>query len=201
MAEVQGDETRATQDDPKNKRSADRFDRLPAGKRVGVHRFTAKPRRFWYYLLAAVVGIALVTGGGVIAIQMIGSSVTEFLYPAEPEPVVEQIEPKLDPEASIAVLNGTETDALGFAVADEITANEWGQIAFSEVAAQRDVQISAVFYTSVADEAMALGLAKELGGVSIYQNYDYTKYGVDLVVLLGADYAGPGSEADPAATE
>lgn len=201
MAKRQGDATRATAVDPSSKRSGDRFDRLPASKRVGAHRFTARPRRFWYYFLAAVIAIALVTGAGVIAIQLIGSNVTNFLDPENPGSFVAQTGPELNPDASIAVLNGTEADALGFAVADEITTNEWGQIAFSEVAAQRDVEISAVFYESAADESMALGLAKELGGVSIYQNSDYTEYGVDLVVLLGTDYAGPGSEAAATTTE
>lgn len=179
----------------------DRFDRPSRESRVGAHRYTAKPRRFWAYFLAGLVGIGILTGIGIFAVHSVGSSVTDLLDPQEPEPPVEQVQPELNPDATIAVLNGTESDGLGFAVADAITDNDWGQIAFSEVAASRDVDISAVFYTSVADEAMALGLAKELGGVSTYQNYDYTKYGVQLVVLLGADYAGPGSEAAEAAAE
>ena len=37
-------------------------------------------------------------------------------------------------------------------------------------------------------------LAKELGGVSTFQGSDYDEYGARLIVLLGADYAGPGSD-------
>jgi len=172
----------------------DRFENARSGRRVGAHRVTARPRRVWYYLLAAIVGIAVLTGAGVLAVQAIGSSVTDFINPPDEEPTVEPVKPELDPDATVAVLNGTPDDGLGLAVADAISTNKWGKIGFSEVAANREVQISAVFYTSVADEAMALGLAQELGGVSTYQSYDYTKYGMQLVVLLGTDYAGPGSE-------
>jgi len=174
------------------KPASDRFENARSGRRVGAHRETVKPRRFWYYLLAGVVGVALLSGGGILAVNAIGESVTELINPQEPEPEPEVVKPALDPEATVAVLNGTPDDGLGLAVADEISKNKWGTIGFSEVAADREVEISAVFYSSVADEAKALGLAQELGGVSTYQSYDYTKYGMKLVVLLGADYAGPG---------
>src|SRR5690606_33377679 len=86
----------------------DRFDRLPKRGRVGAHRYTAKPRRFWSFFLVAIVGIAILTGLGILAVHSVGSSVTEFLDPPEPEPVVEQVQPELDPDATVAVLNGTE---------------------------------------------------------------------------------------------
>ena len=75
-----------------------------------------------------------------------------------------------------------------------ITQNGWGQILFSAPAASSDVKISAVFYSTPEDEAAALGLAKELGGVSTFQSSDYDEYGARLIVLLGVDYAGPGSD-------
>lgn len=177
------------------KKAQDRFDTLRPGHRVGAHRFRARTRKVWQFLVAGIVGVALLTGAGMLAIHFLDVSLTEIIAPEEEEPVVEEVQAELDPDATIAVLNGTPDDALGGAVADAIVENEWGQIGFSDIAANREVQISAVFYTSVADESIALGLAKELGGVSTYQSYDYTKYGVQLVVLLGADYAGPGSEA------
>lgn len=179
---------------PAGRPTQDRFERRSPGSRVGAHRFVARPRRAWYYVLAAAVGAAILTGAGILAVQGIGAGVTDLFEGEKPEEVVKQVQAQIDPEATVAVLNGTETVNLEAEVAQAITKNEWGQIGFAEVAAARDVQISAVFYTSVTDEAAALGLAQELGGVSIYQSYDYTKYGVQLVVLLGADYAGPGLE-------
>lgn len=160
---------------------------------MGVHRLVARPRRFWQYLVAALLGIAVLTGAGILAMQSIGASVPSFLdRGAGGAPTVQQAKPELDPEASIAVLNGTATPGLEASVGQAITDNGWGQIGFTEVAATSDVQISAVFYASPDDEAAALGLAKELGGVSTYQNDEYDRYGVRLVVLLGSDYAGPG---------
>ena len=75
-----------------------------------------------------------------------------------------------------------------------ITQNGWGQILFSAPAASSDVQISAVFFSKPEDEPAALALAKELGGVSTFQSSDYDEYGAKLIVLLGSDYAGPGSD-------
>lgn len=175
----------------------DRFDHPPKGRRVGVHRIVAKPRRFWVFLVAALVGVALLTGAGIFAVNNIGGEIMGAGETSEKAPAVEQTAPVLDPEATIAVLNGTVTPGLEASVAQTIVDNEWGQIGFTEVAASNEVQISAVFYTSVTDEAAALGLAAELGGVSTYQSNDYTQYGVQLVVLLGSDYAGPGVP-DPA---
>ena len=176
----------------------DRFDRLPKGRRVGAHRLVARPRRFWVYLVSALLGVALLTGAGIFWVQNVGGGSSSGLDQGGQLPLVNRTEPEIDPGASVAVLNGTAVPGLEVGVADAIAANGWGQIGFTEVAATNEVQISAVFYTAAEDEAAALGLAAELGGVSTYQSEDYAQYGVRLVVLIGADYAGPGA-ADPAA--
>lgn len=175
-------------------RSEDRFERPRRVGRVGAHRLVARPRRFWLYLVSALVGVAVLTGVGIVLIQNIGTDVSSFLEnkPEEAATVVEQVKPVIDPEATIAVLNGTPTEGLDASVAQIITDNGWGLIGFSQVAATDDVKISAVFYSDPADESAALGLANELGGVSIYQSDNYAEYGVRLIVLLGSDYAGPG---------
>lgn len=178
---------------PRTTLPEDRFDRLPRRPRVGVHRLVARPRRFWQYLVASLLAIAVLTGAGILAMQSIGTSVPSLIDQEDSGASTEQqVKPVIDPEASIAVLNGTETPGLEASVGQVIADNGWGQIGFTEVAATSDVQISAVFYASPEDEAAALGLAKELGGVSTYLNDEYSRYGVRLVVLLGSDYAGPG---------
>lgn len=170
----------------------DRFDGLERSGRVGSHRLVARPRRFWVYFLAFLVGVAVLTGAGILLLQTIGTDIPVLREGGGGgEHLVEQVKPEINPEATVAVLNGTQTPGLEAGVAQVIADNGWGQIGFSQVAASNEVQISAVFYVDPADEAAALGLAKELGGVSIYQSEDYAEYGVQLVVLLGADYAGP----------
>jgi hypothetical protein len=179
----------------KNELPEDRFDRLPKRPRVGAHRVVGRPRRFWIYVVTALLGVAVLTTGGILAVQFIGADVSSFVREDEVrEPVAPVVQPELDPTAEVVVLNGTRMPGFGSIIDGIITENSWGQILFSTNAAANDIEISAVFYSSVGDEAAALGLAKELGGVSVYQSYDYTEFGARLVVLLGADYGGPGSE-------
>ncbi|MCB1274576.1 MAG: LytR C-terminal domain-containing protein [Leucobacter sp.] len=169
----------------------DRFEHPHRANRVGAHRLVIKPRRAWQYLLAGLIGVAVLTGLGILAVQSIGSGGNEVIDAGKDMGVIARVDPVLDPDATVAVLNGTTIDGLQNDVAAAITDGPWGTILFADVAASDDVTISAVFYGSEADEAVALGLAKELGGVSTYQSNDYEKYGVQLVVLLGSDYAGP----------
>lgn len=191
MTDQQVEETAKAARSPRTRPPIDRFESPPKVRRVGAHRLVIRPRRIWQYLLAGLVGVALLTGLGIIAVQSIGSGVNEIIEGGRNIGVIQRVEPVIDPEASVAVLNGTETDGLQLEVAEAITEGEWGTIAFADVASATDVEISAVFYGAKDDEAAALGLAKELGGVSTYQSDDYEQYGVQLVVLLGADYAGP----------
>ncbi len=171
----------------------DRFDRLPKSRRVGAHRIAARPHRFWFYLVAVVIGVVLLSAAGIVAVQVFGTNVGTFTSDqAEPGSAPAQIEGVVDPEATVAILNGTETPNLQAGLEEVITEEAWGTIAFVEYAASRDVEVSAVFYSAPEDEGAAAGLAQELGGVSYYQSPNYAEYGVRLVVLLGADYAGPG---------
>lgn len=172
----------------------DRFDELPKQARVGAHRIVARPRRFALYLLSILLGVIVLTAAGIVAVQVIGADVSSFVSEEEQAPRPPQVKPELDPEAPVVVLNGTRMPGFGGIIDNIITQNNWGTILFSTEAASHDVEISAIFYASSADEAAALGLARELGGVSVYQSDDYTDFGAKLVVLLGADYAGPGSE-------
>lgn len=176
----------------------DRFDRIPRSGRVGAHRVTPRPRRVWQYVLASVLGFLLLTTLGVIGVHSIGSSV----LPIGPSPGTNEgsVAPKttaeLDPEATVAVLDGTPNPDLGVRVDEAITREGWGQVVFAGKAITADVAISAIFYRDPADEAAALGLAEQLGGASVYPTEDYAEYGARLIVLLGADYGGPGLEPE-----
>ena len=181
----------------------DRFDRVQHSGRVGAHRVTARPRYIWQYLIAGLLGFAVLTTVGILAVQSVGGSGRLPLASpggtsgsAEP-----RVEAELDPEATIAILNGTPTENLAAALDQIVTEEQWGKIQFSGSAATTDVTISAVFYSDPDDESAAAGLAEKLGGVSTYTSDDYESYDVRLVVLIGADYKGPGLEEAAQITE
>lgn len=179
----------------------DRFDRAERTGRVGAHRVTARPRYVWQFLIAGLLGFALLTTVGILLVQNIGAtgklpSLDRTPTAVAPAPTVA----KLDPEATVAVLNGSQTANLAASLDKIITDEQWGQILFSGSAASQDVQISAVFYSDEADAEAAEGLAAKLGGLSTYTTQDYAEYGAKLVVLLGSDYAGPGLEEAAAMT-
>lgn len=175
---------------------ADRYDQIEPSGRIGAHRVTARPRYVWQYLIVAIAGFVVLTGAGIFWIQSMGTApggIGDRLRGDETSaPQQEAPTPVVDPEALVAVLNGTETANLATAVDRTITAESWGTIIFSGDAASHDVQISAVFYSDPEDEPAAAGLAAQLGGLSTYTTTDYDAYGANLVVLLGTDYAGPG---------
>lgn len=179
----------------------DRFDRAERTGRVGAHRVTARPRYVWQFLIAGLLGFALLTTVGILLVQNIGASGKLPSLDRTPAAVApEKPVAKLDPEATVAVLNGSETANLAASLDKIITDEQWGQILFSGSAASKDVQISAVFYSDEADAEAAAGLAAKLGGLSTYTTQDYAEYGAKLVVLLGSDYAGPGLEEAAAMT-
>lgn len=174
----------------------DRFDRVERSGRVGAHRVTVRPRYVWQYLIAALLGFALLTTVGIFAVQSIGN-VQELPILGEKGGSTTTPRPeaaKLDPDATVAILNGTPTENLASALGDIITTEDWGNVLYSNSAEKSDVKISAVFYRDEADQPAAAGLAAKLGGISTYLTEDYGDYGARLIVLIGEDYAGPGFE-------
>lgn len=178
---------------------ADRFDAVPRTARVGAHRVTAQPNVFWMYAFITLAGAALLTAAGIIGVNIANSSGTLPTLPSTSQNfpnVAPKVQPELDPTATMVVLDGTSAKGdLAVSVAHVITSEKLGVILAATPTASPDVTISAVFYADPADEAAALGLAKELGGISTYASSEYTNYGAQLVVLLGSDYAGPGKDA------
>lgn len=184
-----------TDDAPETRQTypEDRFDRIAGSGRIGAHRLTPKPRHTWQYVIAGLLGFALLTTLGIFAVHRIGDSGRLPLPTESSSPTADkQVEAKLDPKATVAVLNGTQTPMLAEALDRIVSDEQWGQIVFSGDAASSDVKISAVFYSNPDDAAAAAGLASKLGGLSTYTTEDYQEYEARLVVLLGEDYAGPG---------
>ena len=175
----------------------DRFDRVERTRRVGAHRVNARPRYFWQYLIAGILGFALLTGAGILLLPLLdGAGKLPNSAPAGTPgatgSATPKVTPELDPAATIAILNGTEIQNLAAAVDQTIGKEQWGTIVFSGSAAESNVEISAVFYRDDADLPAAEGLAAKLGGISTYKTADYADYQARLIVLLGADYQGPG---------
>jgi len=154
-----------------------------------------RPRRFWQYLIAALIGVAVLTAAGIFVVQRVGADVSSIFDGGKPGSVVKPEKSELDPHATVAVLNGSSVDGLQDAVAHAIKKGKWGKIAFADVAAADNVKTSAVFYGKKADRPAALGLAKQLGGIPVAQSSDYEQYEVRLVVVLGTNYEGPGADA------
>lgn len=179
----------------------DRFDALPKNPRVGAHRVAGRARRAWRYVLVGAIATVVLVTAGVVYVNSIGSGSGLPLQNDPPSQTEDRVVPQIDPTATVVVLNGTPTPNLAAGVDEVITLNAWGSIIFSDNAATRDVQISAVFYADEADLPAAEGLAQQLGGVSTYQSDGYAEYGARLIVLLGADYAGPGRDEAAAITE
>ncbi|WP_244304753.1 LytR C-terminal domain-containing protein [Leucobacter viscericola] len=174
----------------------DRFDRVERSGRVGAHRVTVRPRYVWQYLIAALLGFALLTTAGIFAVQSIGN-VEALPLLGDKGGTADTQKPataKLDPKATVAVFNGTPTENLAGALEKIIPEKSWGNVVYAGSAGKDDVKISAVFYRDAADQAAAAGLAAKLGGISTYETKDYADYGARLIVLIGEDYAGPGIE-------
>lgn len=181
----------------------DRFDQVTHGSRVGAHRIAARGgRKSLFVVVGAIVTVLLVILGAMWVNNVGGASTNEAVGGADASIPAAEVDAVLDPSATIAILNGTPIDSLQNEVEAAITSGGWGQVAFGEYAVDREVSISAVFYRDTADESAARALAAQLGGVSTYITEDYEDFGVRFVVLLGADYAGPGLvEAQQATTE
>lgn len=177
----------------------DRFDevpkRSPRDARTGVHREVARPPFWGRWFLWMTVSIIILTVIGIFALAQWGRGANDTNEPAGGQESSEvKARAELDPEATIGVINGTPTDGLGAAVSDEIVKEKWGDIEFVGSADSTDVKISAVFFSDPKFEPAAMALAEKLGGVSSYQNDSYASLGMNLVVVVGSDYQGPGKD-------
>lgn len=180
----------------------DRFDEVPKISRVGAHRAVEKVgsrgMRFVFALLATLI----LTAAGILLVMMQPKSVSfmdELVKDGAPVATPVVIEAEVDSGTSIIVLNGTAHENLALDI-DEIIVDEgWGSTLFSGDAENRDVEISAIFYSDPADAGLAKGLGENLGGISFYESDQFASYGTQLTVLIGNDYAGPGArDTEPA---
>jgi len=169
----------------------DSFDKPPKLRRVGAHRAPKPASAAWLRALWIVLATAALTALGIIFV-VIGPE--NILFPQgnnESQEAVspeEQVKGITDPATTVTVLNGTTTPGLGDEVAAIITDNSYGTVEFVGNSSDQTATISAVFYTTPEDEALAKGLGEKLGGMSYYLQSTYASFGTQLIVLIGSDY-------------
>lgn len=187
---------------PNTKTPHDRFDDVPpAPGRVGAHRAENPRIRGWVTLLWSLAATVLIVAVGIFGTLVIAGRIQ--LFPTQsPTPVVTAtVDPVIDTNFTVLVLNGTTQHDLATIVSDKVRAAGWApESVLAGGAGSRDVEVTTVYYSAVGDRAAALGLAGVIGGAEVVQNDFYQPAGdpeaLQLTVVLGADYL-----ASPAPTE
>lgn len=174
----------------------DRFDEVPSEmQRVGAHRAPKRRGRGWIWFAWAVVATILLTGGGLVGLAAIDSSINFDFFPAEktatPTPTpTPTAEPTQDAEVPLTILNGTPTPRLANQVGDALVALGWGGAAEGvgsrANASSRDVEETTVYYADPELEGVARGLVLALGVGDIRLSTEFI--GSDLTVVIGLDY-------------
>lgn len=179
----------------------DSFDKPQKLRRVGAHRAPKPASAAWLRALWIVLATAALTALGIIFV-VIGPE--NILFPQSNSGSQEAVTPEeelrgiTDPATTVTVLNGTTTPGLGDEVAAIITDGPYGTVEFVGNSSDQTATISAVFYTTPEDEALAKGLGEKLGGMSYYLQATYASFGTQLIVLIGSDYKStlPQSSSD-----
>jgi hypothetical protein len=184
----------------------DRFDDLPDDLvRVGAHRAPAKRGRGWINFAWAALATGVLIIGGLYGLSRVnpaisfelpdlGGGVAEPGTSSTPQPEVTPItDPALiDPalELTISVLNATPTTDLEDAAADQIGLAGWPKPA-AAVATERDLESTIIYYNGAQYEAIALGLAQQLGTDPANTVNSDAYLGAWVTIVLGADYVPP----------
>ncbi|MEV8253333.1 LytR C-terminal domain-containing protein [Rhodoglobus sp. NPDC076762] len=186
----------------------DRFDELPDDvERIGAHRGPQRRGRGWIGFAWALLATGVLVFGGLFALsQYLGqdlgipffSSPEEEVAAPEPTPTVAPVtDPTtIDPARGITIdiLNGTPESGLQTTVFDELTAAGW-PTGSAAPASERDIENTYIYYSNVADEDIAAGLAAALGrGDTRLVEADIFP-GAAITVVIGSDYLAPAAEA------
>lgn len=188
----------------------DRFDDLPADLvRVGAHRAPARPGRGWIAFAWAALATGVLVLGGLYALSLVNPAIS-FQLPSfgddggDPDviettaPPVEPItDPALvDPElaVSFSILNASPTDGQHIAADLQLQQAGWPADSISRAnAAQRDVEVTAIYFNGAQYEGVARGIATILGtDLENVRNSD-AYLGAPITIVLGADYDPPAS--------
>lgn len=183
----------------------DRFDDVPADlERVGAHRAEKRAGQGWVHFAWAALATGVLVGAGVIALGVLNDSFqfvnpsssstpgaeaseTDSATPTATPSVVPLTDPsQVDPSVTtITVLNGTTTAGLAGAASQRLETAGW--VVGTQGNASERVAASTVYYSAAADEAVALGLAQQLGITDVEATDAFP--GAAVTIVLGADYS------------
>jgi len=171
----------------------DRFDTHPHGQRVGAHRAPAKKGRgwvpFWWGLGATLlligIGIViLVTLTNRLSFTIPGLPITSAVPTAEPVPTAA---PTVDPALTVTVLNGTPSADLAASVTGILTTAGW-DVGSTQKSDADTVEKTYVYYSDIAFEGAARGVAASLPGSEIVLSDVFAETGASITVVVGNDY-------------
>ncbi|RFA19313.1 LytR C-terminal domain-containing protein [Subtercola boreus] len=173
----------------------DSFDNLPADSpRRGVHRGPRPRGRGWVAFGWAALATGVLVALGVLGLLVVnngfqltpGASSTTAATDALPSATATPtVEPTVDPQATVTILNGTNTEGLATRAGERATADGWS-VGAEANASSTDVTVSTVYYSDAASEAAAKGLAASLGGIATALSDQFQ--GASLTAVLGTDY-------------
>ena len=193
------------------KHPRDRFDEVPGDlQRVGAHRAVARRGRGWVVVAWCALAVGVLVGAGVVYLGVANDSF-QFVSPTSdetseagsetpgdgstdatdgPTTPVETVAPadpaSVDPDVTtITVLNGTTTS--GLASRASLALAEAGWTVAGQGNADGTGASTIVYYVDAADEAVARGVARDLGASTVELSDAFPDSSVTAV--LGADYA------------
>jgi hypothetical protein len=192
------------------KHPRDRFDEVPDDlQRVGAHRAEARRGRGWLVFAWAALATGVLVGAGVVYLGVANDSF-QFVAPTSdetsqagsespddggtdgsdaPTTPAETVAPAdpatVDPDVTtITVLNGTDTS--GLAGQASLALAETGWTVAGQGNADGTVAVTVVYYADAADEAVARGVARDLGTTTVELSDAFPDSSVTAV--LGDDY-------------
>lgn len=169
----------------------DRFDSIPHGiERVGAHRAPARRGARWIAFGWAALATVVLAVAGIAAVAVFNDRLN-FDNPAAPTPSASPVvtaPPTIAPDIPVAVLNGTTTAGLA-ARASETLAAGGVPVGIASNADTSDIQETVVYYASADLEGAARGVAQLLPGADVRLSEEVAGEGLQLVAVLGADYA------------
>jgi hypothetical protein len=169
----------------------DRFDSIPHGiERVGAHRAPARRGARWIAFGWAALATVVLAVAGIAAVAVFNDRLDfdDAGGPTGSASPVATVPPTIAPDIPVAVLNGTTTAGLAARASETLEAGGV-TVGIASNADASDVQETTVYYATADLEGAARGVAQLLPGADVLLSEEVAVEGLQLVAVLGADYA------------